>query len=479
MSTKNYGGKAMNEFVKALVISILCFSIAFSNAQNPIENNLQKLPKTSHYVDLTEAAEHSVQAVVHIKTEFKQKNSAWDSYYNDSFWEHFFGIPYGQSNEYPVQAAGSGVIIAPDGYIITNNHVVEDAEKITVTLNDKREFNATLVGTDADADLALIKIEESRLPYLNFGNSDKVRIGEWVLAVGNPFNLTSTVTAGIVSAKARNLDGGSNIESFIQTDAALNQGNSGGALVNVQGELIGINTAIASGTGYYTGYSFAIPSNIARKVANDLKTYGVVQRAYLGVSIMDITPQKAEELGLNSLNGVLVSLVDANGAAYQSGLEEGDVILEVNDTKTNSASELREVLMQHSPGETVKVKVLHKDQESVKDLRLLNRRGNTDIVEQSNATAESVLGASFSDLSKRELNFYRITGGVKVTNLGDGLLRQSGVKKGFVITVINGRVISNLQDLNKFFQYNSDRFVAIEGVYDNGYYKYTYTIQLP
>ena len=249
--------------------------------------------------------------------------------------------------------------------------------------------------------------------------------------------------------------------------------------MNVQGELIGINTAIASGTGYYTGYSFAIPSNIARKVANDLKTYGVVQRAYLGVSIMDITPQKAEELGLSSLNGVLVSLVDANGAAYQSGLEEGDVILEVNDTKTNSASELREVLMQHSPGETVKVKVLHKDQESVKDLRLLNRRGNTDIVEQSNATAESVLGASFSDLSKRELNFYRITDGVKVMNLGDGLLRQSGVKKGFVITVINGRVISNLQDLNKFFQYNSDRFVAIEGVYDNGYYKYTYTIQLP
>ncbi|MBO6051316.1 MAG: Do family serine endopeptidase [Bacteroidales bacterium] len=431
---------------------------------------------------MTAAAEHSVQAVVHIKTEFKQKNSAWDSYYNDSFWEHFFGIPYGQSNEYPVQAAGSGVIIAPDGYIITNNHVVEDAEKITVTLNDKREFNATLVGTDAEADLALIKIEESQLPYLSFGNSDKVRIGEWVLAVGNPFNLTSTVTAGIVSAKARNLnimDGSSNIESFIQTDAAVNQGNSGGALVNAHGELIGINTAIASGTGYYTGYSFAIPSNIARKVASDLKTYGVVQRAYLGVSIMDITPQKAEELDLKSLDGVIVGLVDANGAAYQSGLEEGDVILAINDTKTNSASELREVLMQHSPGETVKVKVLHKGQESVKDLRLLNRQGNTDIVEQSNATAEAVLGASFSDLSKRELNYYRITGGVKVTNPGDGLLMKSGVKKGFVITVINGRIISDTKDLDKFFQHNSDRFIAIEGVYDNGYYKYTYTIQLP
>jgi Do/DeqQ family serine protease len=472
----------VNRFFKILIISLLCFISIDLNAQVPAGEGFQNSPKFSNYVDLTAAAEHSIQAVVHIKTEFKQKNSAWDSYYNDSFWEHFFGIPYGQSNEYPVQAAGSGVIIAPDGYIITNNHVVEDAEKITVTLNDKREFNATLVGTDAEADLALIKIEESKLPYLSFGNSDKVRIGEWVLAVGNPFNLTSTVTAGIVSAKARNLnimDGSSNIESFIQTDAALNQGNSGGALVNVQGELIGINTAIASGTGYYTGYSFAIPSNIARKVANDLKTYGVVQRAYLGVSIMDITPQKAEELNLKSLDGVIVGLVDANGAAYQSGLEEGDVILAINDTKTNSASELREVLMQHSPGETVKVKVLHKGQESVKDLRLLNRQGNTDIVEQNNATAETVLGASFSDLSKRELNYYRITGGVKVTNLGDGLLKKSGVKKGFVITVINGRIISDTKDLDKFFQHNSDRFIAIEGVYDNGYYKYTYTIQLP
>ena len=473
----------MNRIVKVLLISILCFSVAFSNAQNPIENNHQKLPKTSHYVDLTEAAEHSVQAVVHIKTEFKQKNSAWDNYFSGTFWEEFFGmLPYGQSNDYPVQAAGSGVIIASDGYIITNNHVVEDAEKITVTLNDKREFNGTLVGTDAEADLALIKIEETNLPYLTFGNSDQVRIGEWVLAVGNPFNLTSTVTAGIVSAKARNLnimDESSNIESFIQTDAALNQGNSGGALVNVQGELIGINTAIASGTGYYTGYSFAIPSNIARKVANDLKTYGMVQRAYLGVSIMDITPQKAEELNLKSLEGVVVSLVDENGAAHQSGLKEGDVILSINNSKTNSASELREVLMQHSPGETVSVRVLHKGEVYDRNVHLLNRKGTTDILEQSNTTAASVLGASFSDLTKRELSYYRITGGVKVTNLGEGLLRQSGVKKGFVITVINGRIISDTKDLDKFIQNNHDKYLAIEGVYDNGYYKYTYTIQIP
>ena len=321
---------ATNKLIKTLLISLLWFFSVNLNAQIPAGENFQNSPKTSNYVDLTAAAEHSVQAVVHIKTEFKQKNSAWDSYFSGSFWEEFFGIPYGKSNDYPVLAAGSGVIIAPDGYILTNNHVVEDAEKITVTLNDKREFEATLVGTDADADLALIKIEDSNLPYLTFGNSDKVRIGEWVLAVGNPFNLTSTVTAGIVSAKARNLnimEESSNIESFIQTDAALNQGNSGGALVNVQGELIGINTAIASGTGYYTGYSFAIPSNTAYKVANDLKTYGVVQRAYLGVSIMDITPQKAEELYL-----YLAEQLKKTGVPVQLGVFGADMkISQIND----------------------------------------------------------------------------------------------------------------------------------------------------
>lgn len=470
----------MKIITKSLIISILCSFCVALFAQNTVEKDYQKPQKTSHYVDLTAAAEHSVQAVVHIKTEFKQKNSTWDSFFGGSFWEDFFGVP--RNSEYPVMAAGSGVIIDSDGYIITNNHVVEDAEKITVSLNDKREFAATLVGTDAEADLALIKIECSDLPYLVFGNSDKVRIGEWVLAVGNPFNLTSTVTAGIVSAKARNLnilDENASIESFIQTDAALNQGNSGGALVNVQGELIGINSAIASGTGYYTGYSFAIPSNIARKVANDLKTFGVVQRAYLGVSIMDITPQKAEELNLKSLDGVIVGLVDVNGAAGQNGLQEEDIILSVNDMKTNSSSELREVLMQCSPGETVKVKIQHKGEESIRYIKLLNRKGTTEIVKQEERNAEVLLGATFNDITKREMNYYRITGGVKVTSLSDGLLMRSGIKKGFVITIINGRVISNTQDLNRFIQNNRDKYIAIEGVYDNGYYKYTYTIQLP
>ncbi|MCQ2286591.1 MAG: trypsin-like peptidase domain-containing protein [Bacteroidales bacterium] len=469
----------MRNVFKLLIISLLCILFSDLYAQNSDEKNAQIFPNSSKYVDLTTAAEHSIHAVVHIKTEFIQKNAAWDSFFSGSFWDNFFGID--RNSEYPVVAAGSGVIISSDGYIITNNHVVEDAEKITVSLNDKREFQGTIVGTDADADLALIKIEGTDFPYLAFGNSDAVKIGEWVLAVGNPFNLTSTVTAGIVSAKARNLnilDESANIESFIQTDAAVNQGNSGGALVNVQGELIGINSAIASGNGYYTGYSFAIPSNVARKVAHDLQQYGVVQRAYLGVAISDITPQKAAEMQLPNLNGVLVAQIEADGAAEKEGLAEEDIILAVNDTKVNSSSELREVLMQNSPGDVVKLTILHQGKEDIKQVKLLNHYGNTDIVKLSEINAENLLGGTFSDLTKRELNYYRITGGVKVTDLGDGLLKQSGMKKGFVITVINGRIISNKEDLNKFLLHNKDKYIAVEGVYDNGYYKYTYTIQL-
>lgn len=469
----------MRKRQKVLLISVLLFFTVSVFAQGNNDKISSNSSKNFQYVDLTMAAERSVQAVVHIKTEFIQKNSAFDSYFSGSFWEHFFGLD--RPSEYPVVAAGSGVIISGDGYIITNNHVVEDAEKITVTLNDKREYQATIVGTDAEADLALVKIEGDNFPYLIFGNSDEVRIGEWVLAVGNPFNLTSTVTAGIVSAKARNLsilDDNANIESFIQTDAAVNQGNSGGALVNARGELIGINSAIASGNGYFTGYSFAIPSNVARKVAHDLQKYGMVQRAYIGVAIMDITPQKAAEMNLPNMNGVLVAQINEDGAAQKNGLSEEDIILSVNDIKVNSSSELREILMQSSPGETVKLTILRLGKEEVKSIQLLNRNGNTDVISPSSINAENILGGTYSDLGKRDLNYYRITGGVKVTDVGEGLLKQAGVKKGFVITIINNRIISNKEDLNRFLLNNKDKFISIEGVYDNGYYKYTYTIQL-
>ena len=359
--------------IKLLITTLLIVIVTGVSAQSASRS----------YVDLTSAAEQSVHAVVHIKTTFLYRTSGWDDFFSGSFWEDFFNFsaPFG-THEQQVMGAGSGVIISPDGYIVTNNHVVENAQDITVTLNDKREFPATIVGTDPQTDLALIKIECDGLPTLTFGNSDEVRIGEWVLAVGNPFNLTSTVTAGIVSAKARNLDilgENTSIESFIQTDAAVNQGNSGGALVNASGELIGINSAIASHTGYYTGYSFAIPSNIARKVVGDLKEYGMVQRAVLAVTIQEVDNNVAQELNLPQVKGVCITSVADDGAAYRAGLQQYDVITSINGAEVNSVSELREVMAQYSPGDRVEVAYLRNGSSHKTPLTLLNSEGTTQL----------------------------------------------------------------------------------------------------
>ena len=335
------------------------------------------------YVDLTDAAEQSVHAVVHIKTQFLYQTSVWEDFFGDSFWSDFFGNSFPGTTQHEVLGAGSGVIISPDGYIVTNNHVVEDAKEVTVTLNDRREFKATVVGTDPQTDLALIKIETDGLPVLEFGNSDNVRIGEWVLAVGNPFNLTSTVTAGIVSAKARNLNilgENTSIESFIQTDAAVNQGNSGGALVSADGKLIGINSAIASGNGYYTGYSFAIPSNIARKVVGDLRQYGSVQRAYVGVAVVEIDNALAEELNLPEVKGLLVRQVTADGAAERAGIRVDDIILALDGREINSVSELKEIVAQHSPGDNMSITIFRNGQKQKINLTLLNNVGNTNVL---------------------------------------------------------------------------------------------------
>ncbi len=359
--------------IKLLIATLLVVVVTGASAQSTSRS----------YVDLTSAAEQSVHAVVHIKTTFLYRTSGWDDFFSGSFWEDFFNFssPFG-THEQQVMGAGSGVIISADGYIVTNNHVVENAQDITVTLNDKREFPATIVGTDPQTDLALIKIECDGLPTLTFGTSDQVRIGEWVLAVGNPFNLTSTVTAGIVSAKARNLDilgENTSIESFIQTDAAVNQGNSGGALVNASGELIGINSAIASHTGYYTGYSFAIPSNIARKVVGDLKEYGMVQRAVLAVTIQEVDNNVAQELNLSQVKGVCITSVADDGAAYRAGLQQYDVITSINGSEVNSVSELREVLAQYSPGDRVEVAYLRNGSSHKTPLTLLNSEGTTQL----------------------------------------------------------------------------------------------------
>lgn len=361
--------------VNYLLFSCLCFIIPFQHI------HAQSTSKGMNYVDLTTAAEKSVNAVVYIKTEFTQKNSAWDEFFGGTIWEHIFGSA---PSMYPVQAAGSGVIVSPDGYIVTNNHVVEDAVKATITLNDKREYNGTIVGTDPSTDLALIKIEAENLPYLTFANSDSVRIGEWVLAVGNPMNLTSTVTAGIISAKARQLDLATRQhpteETYLQTDAAVNSGNSGGALVNAAGNLVGINTAIASGNGFYTGYSFAIPSNIVKKIYKDLKEYGKVQQAFLGVSIAELNAKLAEEYGLDDVKGVYIAEVQEDGAAAKNGFQEGDVITQIDKMPVNSLAEVRGVLKTKSPGDKVQVNIVRNKEKITKNVTLLNNEGTIDVI---------------------------------------------------------------------------------------------------
>ena len=323
------------------------------------------LPQTA--TDFTQAAEMSVNSVVHVKTTYNIRQTA-----SDPILEFFFGRPLQQEPRIQ-QASGSGVIISHDGFIVTNNHVIDKARNIEVILNDKRTYPATLVGTDPNTDIALLKIEQDRLPWLSFGNSDSLQIGEWVLAIGNPFNLTSTVTAGIVSAKARNINiinSSMKIESFIQTDAAVNPGNSGGALVNTRGELVGINTAIASQTGSYAGYSFAVPAAIVSKVVSDLKTYGTVQRGLMGVQITDITSDIKQKLHLTTMQGVLITNVIDNSAAAKAGLRAGDVIISINNRTTNGTAELQEVIGQHNPGDTIEVQYIRNGETRQTSLQL-------------------------------------------------------------------------------------------------------------
>ena len=316
----------------------------FANDNN---NNKNFNVEENYRPNFIKASEHAIQAVVHIKSKYIS-NEIY-RYYDPFYGKRFFNQP--KENV----ASGSGVIISKDGYIITNRHVINNAEKIEVVLNDKRTYTAEILGEDSNSDLALLKIEENELPFLEFDNSNKLKVGEWVLAVGNPYNLNSTVTAGIISAKSRKInilnDGG--IESFIQTDAAINSGNSGGALVNTKGKLIGINTAIQSKTGSFSGYGFAIPSNMAEKIINDLKSYGEVRRAYIGIHITDINTQVKNDLKLNGLEGVLISKVLKNSAADLAGIKDLDVILEINGFKVNSTSELHELIIQFNPGDEI------------------------------------------------------------------------------------------------------------------------------
>lgn len=424
---------------------------------------------TGEITDFTYAADRTIHGVVHVYTQAMRSASV--SPFGNPFFDYFFGPGFRQEPQ-PIQGSGSGVIISKDGYIITNNHVVEGAEEIKVTLNDKRTFDAKVVGRDPSTDIAVIKIESENLPYLQFGNSEDLKIGEWVLAVGNPFNLNSTVTAGIVSAKARNiniLSGQYRIESFIQTDAAVNPGNSGGALVNLKGELIGINTAIASRTGSFSGYSFAVPTSIAQKVALDIIEFGEVQRAVLGVSIGELTTELAKENGIDELKGVYIAGIAEGGAAEEIGLKKGDVILEVNGVEVNSPNQLQEQVSKYRPKDKVEILVNRKNKKKQYQATLRNMKGGFEIV-RSDEIVE-ILGAEIQEVDASLKRSLGITNGLQVTKLKEGKLKDGGIKEGFIITRVNRNDVTSVQELYQTLQSISGG-VLIEGVYPNGLVAY-------
>ena len=482
----------MNNKIQTLIISSIT-AIAIILIFNYFSNNNEKLvintasmtnaipvnnsfsltdpiptPTTSS-LDFNNAAEKTVNAVVHIFSQYNQ------NYHSDPMLDFFWG-PDGSRGIRPQIATGSGVIISNDGYIITNNHVIDDANLISITLNDGRELVADLVGSDPNTDLALLKIEEKNLTYAEFGNSDDVHLGDWVLAVGNPFNLTSTVTAGIVSAKARNINILRNnskenifpLESFIQTDAAVNPGNSGGALVNPQGLLVGINTAIASKTGSYAGYSFAIPSNIALKVVNDLKSYGMVQRAFIGVIIQDVTQEIMNNLNLINTKGVLVNGLSEAGAALDAGIEINDVILKVDNINVNDVPELQEQIGKYKPGDIVKLIIRRKRETKLIEVTLRNEKGNTKLIDKRKLEAESTLfGATFINVSKTNLRRLSIKSGVEIQSIKNGKMKDAGINKGFIITHIDKLPITSVNHLMKFLK-SKKGGILIEGTYQNG-----------
>ena len=428
------------------------------------------------YPDLTYAAENAVKAVVNIEAIQQIEVPQRRSY--DPFLE-FFGIPqeYGNDGSRPqyreARAGGSGVIISKDGYVVTNNHVVDGATKLRVKLNDGRTFDAKLIGKDSATDVALLKIDgDDDLPTLPFGSSDALRLGEWVLAIGSPFDLQSTITAGIVSAKARNLGAIPNdfrIESFIQTDAAVNPGNSGGALVNTRGELVGINTLIKSQTGSYIGYSFAIPEAIVRKVVVDLKEFGVVQRALLGVQFrvvdQDFLDTEGKELGIKDLGGAYVAAVVEGGAASEAGIRKGDVILDIDGVKIVEPSTLQEQIAKRRPNDTVKLSVKRDGKVKQFDVTLRNKAGKTELVTKEDVDVVDALGGKFADAGAKLCRELDIKGGVQVVGIkADGILARARVKQGFVITHINDRPVYSLGDMQRM----TEKVRSIDGVYPNG-----------
>lgn len=423
-----------------------------------------------------EASESTINSVVHVKTKVVQT-----SFQRDLFQEFFYGPGAGgrEFKQYG-SGSGSGVIISTEGYIVTNNHVIENASEIEVTLNDNATYEAKLIGADPSTDIAVIKIEAPGLTAIPLGNSDEIHIGEWVLAVGNPFNLTSTVTAGIVSAKARNINLLANrtqqdivpIESFIQTDAAVNPGNSGGALVNTRGELVGINTAIASQTGSYSGYSFAVPVNLVQKVMRDLIDYGIVQRGFLGVQISNVTQEIKEKNSLPNTKGVFVAKVNPEGSADEADMKDGEVILKIGSKEVNSVAELQEEIGKRRPGDKVTLTVRNKDgEEVIKELVLRNQEGETKLVSKEEISKNSALGGTFIELTSKEKKELNITYGVKVASLTTGKLKSIGLQPGMIITKVNNEAIETVDQLTAKLN-GVNRGVLLEVLSESGKKEY-------
>lgn len=441
--------------------------------------------------DFTQAAESTINGVVSIKsfaTPRGYSNGGYSNgggFFEDPFFEYFFGSPGGNRRQQPRQqqeskeqqiGLGSGVILSADGYIVTNNHVIDDAERLEVALNDNRTYDATVIGADPVTDLALIKIDATDLPIIPLGDSEQLKVGEWVLAVGNPFGFTSTVTTGIVSAKGRSIpDNGHgakmSIESYIQTDAAVNPGNSGGALVTLKGELIGINTAIYSQTGNYAGYSFAIPTSIVKKVVSDLRQFGAVQRAVLGVKIGDLTAELAKKKNITAVTqGVYVGEVEDRSSAKEAGIQEGDVITAINGVPTNKSGELQEQVSKYRPGDSIKVTFVRDNKTQTVTLKLLNPQGTTGITKASDYTD---LGCAFKKVDASTLKQLGLSGGVQVIDLKDGYMREAGVRSGFIIFSINDQRISSPEDVEKMYKAimksnGGEHVMILRGVYPTG-----------
>lgn len=415
-----------------------------------------------NFPDFTFAAENCVDGVVFVKVVKREKNK------EVSILEHFFG--YGNPYSMPRESvgSGSGVIISPDGYIATNNHVVANGEQIEVTLNDNKTYKAKLVGADPVTDVALLKIDAENLPVIPFGDSDSLRLGEWVLAIGSPFNLRSTITAGIVSAKGRSLpdmSGEFRIESFIQTDAAVNPGNSGGALVNTRGELVGINTAIASNTGSYTGYSFAVPVSIVKKVVDDIKVHGKVQRAMLGISMTELTQELASLAGMKGdFSGVYIAELTRSGAAWKAGIREGDVLTAIDGKKMKTPSDVQATVNSHKPGDIVQISICRDGKENTLDVQLQGESAAPAVNDDKVAT---VMGATLAEPDAALLKKLRLKGGVEVVSVEKGNFKDAGINKGLIITHINQIQVTTVEEALEIIK-SARRGFLVEGMYSNG-----------